>query len=111
MDRTDQIRRTSPVVAALVIGSLVGAGAMMLLAPQSGKETRSKIQHKTMELRDRTVGGVKDTVKDLTSRSKDLRNGVKDRADGIQQQSRDLLAKELEIVADAAKRARKVVKG
>jgi len=37
-----------PVLAGLLIGGLAGAGAMLLLAPQSGKETRAQIQQKTM---------------------------------------------------------------
>ena len=34
----------APVVAGLVIGGLAGAGVALLLAPQSGKETRTQIQ-------------------------------------------------------------------
>ena len=53
------------VVIALLIGSLVGAVTMLLLAPQSGKDTRTQIQEKGIELRDRTSGMVEDAISSL----------------------------------------------
>ena len=50
------------VLAGVLIGGLAGAVAMLLLAPQSGKDTRRHIQKKGIELRDRTTGMVEDTM-------------------------------------------------
>jgi len=44
------------VLTGLLIGGLAGAGAMLLLAPQSGEKTRLQIQEKGIELRDQTTG-------------------------------------------------------
>lgn len=110
-DRKNTVRTTAPLVTALVIGGLVGAGAMMLLAPKSGKDTRKTIQKGTRQLRDRTVGGVMGAFKQVTSRGHDLKDGVMERADGLQQHSRNMIAHELDNVAEAAKRAKKAVKG
>ena len=44
------------VLTGLLIGGLAGAGAMLLLAPQSGEKTRAQIQEKTIQLRDETTG-------------------------------------------------------
>ena len=41
--------------AGLVIGALVGAAAALLLAPQSGEETRTLIQEKGIELQERSA--------------------------------------------------------
>ena len=41
--------------AGMVIGGLVGAAAAMLLAPQSGEETRALIRDKSIELKDKAV--------------------------------------------------------
>ncbi len=49
-------------LAGLLMGSLVGAGATLLLAPQSGKKTRAKLQQASVELRDQTVAGVEDVM-------------------------------------------------
>ena len=42
-------------LAGLLIGSLAGAGTMLLLAPQSGKKTRAQIQRKSIELRNQAA--------------------------------------------------------
>jgi len=41
--------------AGLVVGGLVGAAVALLLAPQSGEETRTMIKDKSIELKDRAV--------------------------------------------------------
>ena len=55
------------VLVAMVVGGLAGAVAMLLLAPQSGKETRKLIQKKSVELRDQTTEMVEDTVEQVRS--------------------------------------------
>jgi gas vesicle protein len=40
-------------LAGLLIGGLMGAAAALLLAPQSGEETRALIKEKSIELRDK----------------------------------------------------------
>jgi gas vesicle protein len=41
--------------AGFVIGGLVGAAMALMLAPQSGEETRRVIQDRSIELRDKAV--------------------------------------------------------
>jgi len=41
--------------AGLIIGGLVGAAAALLMAPQSGEETRLLIRDKSIELKDKAV--------------------------------------------------------
>jgi gas vesicle protein len=50
------------VLVGMLIGSLAGALAMLLLAPQSGRDTRTQIQKKGIELRDRTNDMVEDAL-------------------------------------------------
>jgi gas vesicle protein len=42
-------------IAGFVIGGLVGAAVALLLAPQSGEETRMIIHDKSIELKDKAV--------------------------------------------------------
>lgn len=42
-------------LAGLVVGGLVGAAMALLMAPQSGEETRSVIRDRGIELKDRAV--------------------------------------------------------
>jgi gas vesicle protein len=41
--------------AGLIVGGLVGAAVALLLAPQSGEETRTLIRDKSIEIKDRAV--------------------------------------------------------
>jgi len=46
-------------LVGLLIGGLVGAGAMLLFAPRSGRQTRALIYQGRIQLRDRTqMGGL-----------------------------------------------------
>jgi gas vesicle protein len=68
---------TLNILLGMLIGSAVGALAMLLLAPQSGKDTRTQIQKKGIELRDRTTEMVEDTVAQVRSNPNKVEMGVK----------------------------------
>lgn len=59
------VRDSTGLLAGLLIGGLAGVGAMMLLAPQSGKKTRAQIIQRSMELQVRAS----DTFDDLVTMS------------------------------------------
>ena len=65
------------VLVGMVIGGLAGAVAMLLLAPQSGKDIRTHVQKKGIELRDRTTGMVEGTLAQVRSNPKKVVMGVK----------------------------------
>lgn len=46
-------------LSGLLIGGLVGAAAALLMAPQSGEETREQIKQRGIELRDRADEEIK----------------------------------------------------
>jgi gas vesicle protein len=51
--------------AGFVIGGLVGAAAALVLAPQSGEETRAQIRQRGIELREQVVDSAEDARKRL----------------------------------------------
>jgi len=63
------------VLIGLLIGSLIGAITMLLMAPQSGKDTRTQIQKKGIELRDRTSGMVEDAISSIRQVGKKITLG------------------------------------
>ena len=65
------------ILVGMLIGSIAGAVAMLLLAPQSGKDTRTQIQKRGIELRDRTTGMVEDTLAQVRSNPNKVEMGVK----------------------------------
>ena len=51
------------LLTGLLIGGLAGFGAMLLLAPQSGKKTRAQIKQKRTKLQERATDTYDDLVK------------------------------------------------
>jgi gas vesicle protein len=68
---------TLNILLGMLIGSVAGALAMLLLAPQSGKDTRRQIQKQGIELRDRTTGMVEDTLAQVRSNPNRVEMSVK----------------------------------
>jgi gas vesicle protein len=90
------------VVAGALVGALAGAVTMLLLAPQSGKDTRMQIQKKSIELRDRTTELVEDTLAQVRSNAEKLTLGLKDRG-------QELAIKQLDHVSEAAQAGKKAI--
>lgn len=66
------------VLVGMLVGGLAGAVTMLLLAPQSGKDTRKQLQEKGIELRDRTNEILDDTLAQVRTGAKKVQMGVKD---------------------------------
>jgi len=98
-----------PVVAGIVLGSLAGAGVALLLAPQSGKETRAQIQQKTMELRDRTSETMDEAIAEVKSKTNQLTADVREKAGELQHRGQDILVKQLDNVSAAAEAGKAAV--
>jgi gas vesicle protein len=90
------------VLAGLLIGSLAGAVAMLLLAPQSGKETRMQIQEKGIELRDRTTELMEDAMSQMRLDRDQITMGGRRKAKELLHQGQALVVEQLEHVSDAA---------
>lgn len=101
---------TRHVLTGIVVGGLIGATAMMLLAPRSGEEMRAEIKDKAIDLRDRTTEGVKDTVSQVVSKAEHLKGGLKGRSHDIKERGQDVLIEQLDRVAEAVEAAKKVLK-
>jgi len=109
----DEVQKTNtagPVVAGLVLGGLAGAGVALLLAPQSGKETRAQIQQKTMELRDLTAETVDEKIAEVKSKTQQFTAEVREKAEELQHRGQDILVKQLDHVSAAAEAGKAAVK-
>ena len=100
---------TKHVLTGILVGGLIGATAMMLLAPRSGEEMRAEIKDKAIDLRDRTTDGVKDTVSQVVSKASRLKGGIQDKSQDIKQRGQDVLIEKLERVSEAVEAAKKVL--
>ena len=95
-------------LVGLLMGSLAGAGTMLLLAPQSGKKTRAQIQRKSIELRDQTTEAVEDAVAQAGVKARQITADVHEQAGALQQRGQDMFdeqRKRLSTVVEAGKTA------
>jgi len=90
------------VLTGMLIGGLAGAVTMLLLAPQSGKDTRKQIQDKSIELRDRTTELVEDTMAQVRTKANKLAVDLKDRG-------QDIAVTQLDHVSEAAQAGKKAI--
>jgi gas vesicle protein len=97
------------ILGGLIIGSVAGAVAMLLLAPQSGKKTRMLIQDKGIELRDRATGMVDEAFEQVRSNSSKIAASGITKADELKEQGQDLLAEQMDRVSAAARAGKKAI--
>ena len=69
---------------------------MLLLAPQTGKKTRTQIQKKSIELREQTAEAVEDALKQARTKGRQIRADVREQADALQQRGQDVLDEQKE---------------
>jgi gas vesicle protein len=90
------------VLAGTLIGGLAGAVTMLLLAPQSGKDTRKQIQEKSIELRDRTTELVDDTMAQVRTNANRITMNLKERG-------QEVAVEQLDKVSEAAQAGKKAI--
>jgi len=100
---------TKHILTGIVVGGLIGATAMLLLAPRSGEEMRSEIKDKAADLRDRTSETVKDRVSQVVSRAGNLRGDLKGKAKDLKGIGQDMLVEQLDRAAEALEAAKKAL--
>ena len=84
--------------AGLVIGGLVGAGIALLMAPQSGEETRAQIRDASVELKD----PANETMAEAREKAEAITADSRRRAEEIIADARETADK---MVADARQKA------
>lgn len=97
------------VLAGLLIGGLAGAVTMLLLAPQSGKDTRTQIQKRGIELRDQTTEMVEDVMAQVRSDSNKITMGGRQKAKELLHHGQALVVEQLEHVSEAAQAGKKAI--
>ncbi len=82
------------MLAGSLIGGLAGATAMLLLAPQSGKRTRAKLQRQSHELREQAADTVGDAVDQARDAARQITHDVRKQAVELEHRGQAMLAGE-----------------
>lgn len=101
---------TRSVLIGLLVGGLTGAAAMLLLAPQSGQQTRNQIREKGIQLRDQTTAGVKHVLEQARIETDGMAAGVREKAGELKHLGQDKLVHQMDRVSAALDAGKKAVK-
>jgi gas vesicle protein len=97
------------VFVGLLVGGLAGAVTMLLLAPQSGEDTRMQIQAKGIELRDHTTGMVEDAMAQMRLDQHKMTQSGREKAKELLHQGQALVVEQLDHVSEAAQAGKKAI--
>ena len=98
-------------LAGILVGGLAGAGTMLLMAPQSGKRTRTQIVHKGLELRDQATDTIEETVAQARAKGRHISANVQKQAEKIQQRGQDMLDEQKERWSPVVEAGKNAVQG
>ena len=99
------------LMAGLLLGGLAGAGAMLLLAPQSGKRTRAQIQMRGIELKDQATDAVGDAMTQTRDRVYRIRTGARRNMGRLQHRAQVMLEEQKTRVSDVVEAGKHAVLG
>ena len=108
-ESVDKASGGTSLLAGLMIGGLVGAGTMLLLAPQAGRRTREEIQQGALDLRDRATDSARDAAAQVRSRAEQVVTNVRGKADDLQNQGKEIAIDQLDRVATAARAGKRAL--
>lgn len=97
------------VLAGMLVGGLAGAVTMLLLAPQSGENTRMQIVEKGIELRDQATDMAEDAMSQMRLDRNKFTILGRQKAKELLKQGQDLVVEQLDNVSDAAQAGKKTI--
>ena len=100
---------TLNVVVGMLVGGLAGAVTMLLLAPQSGKDTRIQMKEQGIELRDRTTEMMEDTMAQVRSNANKIATDGREKIKELTQHGQELAVEQLDRVSAAAQAGKKAI--
>jgi gas vesicle protein len=101
----------SGIAAGLFLGGMIGAAAMLLYAPQSGKRTRVQIQQKGFELRDQTAEILEDARAQMEIESKKIARSGRHKVKELMRQGQELVSGQLAHVTEIVEIRKKKILG
>ena len=99
------------LLAGSIFGGLAGAGIMLLLAPQSGKRTRTKLQQQSMILRNQATESIEDALADVSDKAHEYTDDLQKEVGKVERRGREILDEQQDNLAAAVKAGKNAVQG
>jgi gas vesicle protein len=104
-------------LSGLIIGGLIGAAVALLMAPQSGEETRELIRDKSIELKDRAAETAEEArikaesaAAEARARADELAHEAKVKADELKQRGQHFIEEQKTKAAEVIESGKGAVK-
>ena len=89
------------LMVGLLVGGVIGAGTMLLLAPQSGKKTREQIRLKSIQIRDQTTGAIEGAVTQVQTKVRQVTDDVQGKAHRLENRGRAIIEGTKEVIENS----------
>ncbi len=96
-------------LVGFIVGGLSGAVAALLLAPQSGEETRAIIKERSIELRDKAATEAEEAWKQAEAAAEEARRRAEELSKQAQRQGEEITLKAREASKEFVENAKKSV--
>ena len=93
-------------LSGFIIGGLVGAAVALLMAPQSGEETRTLLKDKSIELKDKAT----ETAEEARVRAERLAEEARARAEELRRRGQEIYAEQKVKLEKAIESGKEAVK-
>jgi gas vesicle protein len=110
-EHENTVNQLGGFAAGVLLGGLAGATTMLLLAPQSGKRTRTQIQRRSMDLKDQATEVVDDAVAQTRDRVHRMKTGAQRNMGRLQHRAELVLEEQTARVADVVEAGKQAVRG
>lgn len=97
------LRNVTAFSVGLLLGGFIGSAAMLLLAPQSGRKTRTQFEDSSIELRDQVSQTVQDTVELARGTARKIGSAVRKQTKELEHRGQDALDEQKDIASDFVK--------
>jgi gas vesicle protein len=101
----------SSLLAGLLIGGLIGAVALLLLAPRSGKKTRARLQRQGHELREQTADTMEDAMEMARDKTEQITHDVRKQAGKLEQRGQTMFDEQKDNLATVVEAGKNAVQG
>ena len=99
------------LLSGAIFGGLTGAATMLLLAPQSGKRTRAKLQRQSTKLRNQATESIEDVLADVSDKAHAYTDDLQKEVGKVERRGQAILDDQKDNLAAVVKAGKNAVQG